>query len=153
MPFLSTFTGGISLDVCRVNADLIPDIIVGTGNRGGSNVQVLDGLNGSIISSFVAYTPAETSSYNAPFRVAAVDRNFDGIADVITTAQGSDGSTRSIKSFNALNGQLVDSFFETSPDFAGAYFVADLRSRRNCGSSNRLQSAIVVALRRHPKAG
>lgn len=127
LPFDATFRGGISLDVARVdNSDLIPDIIVGAGIRGGSQVVVLNGLDGSLISSFVAYPSSDTTSWNAPVRVAAVDNDGDGIVDLIMTAQGSDGTSRKIRSFEPLSGVLVDEFLEDSSDFMGAYFLADL---------------------------
>jgi hypothetical protein len=34
LPLANNFRGGISIDVARVNGDLIPDIIVGAGNQG-----------------------------------------------------------------------------------------------------------------------
>jgi len=50
-----------------------------------------------VISS-AAYSPNETTRYNAPLHVAAVDQDGDGQANVIMTAQGSDGTTRLIRS-------------------------------------------------------
>jgi len=131
-PFTSAFIGGISLDVARVNGDLIPDLIVGTGPTGGSNVEVLDGTlpPKSTLLSFVAYSAAETSSHNAPVRVAAVDDDGDGWADVIVTAQGTNGSTGIIKVFGVTApAQLVGQFPGNLPDpsdFGGAYFVSDV---------------------------
>ena len=132
-PFTPSFLGGLSLDVAPVNEDLIPDIIVGTGTIGGSNVEVLDGNipTKSTILSFVAYLADETSSYNAPVRVAGVDTNGDGWADVIVTGQGTNGTTGTIKSFRATTpADLVAQFSGNQPDpsdFANAYFVSDLR--------------------------
>jgi hypothetical protein len=124
--FYRTFQGGISLDVIPVGGDAIPDIVVGTGNGGGSRVQVLDGLNSSVIANFVAYPSDVTTSYHAPVRVAGVDTSGDGRADFIMTSQGPDGTSRRIRSFQPLTGDLVDEFFEQSDDFFGAYFLADL---------------------------
>jgi hypothetical protein len=124
--FYRTFQGGVSLDVIPVGDDAIPDIVVGTGNGGGSRVQVLDGLNSSVIANFVAYPSDVTTSYNAPVRVAGVDTTGDGRADFIMTAQGPDGTSRRIRSFQPLTCGLVDEFFEQSDDFSGAYFLADL---------------------------
>jgi hypothetical protein len=42
------------------------------------------------------------------------------------TVQGSDGTTRQLRRFSPLAGALVDAIFETSPDFAGAYFLEEL---------------------------
>ena len=59
---------------------------------------------------------------NAPVHVAAVDTNVDGIADLIFAAQGTDGTTRRIRKFDALTDQLVDQVIESSADFSGNYF-------------------------------
>jgi hypothetical protein len=131
LPFTSTFRGGISLDVARVNADAIPDILVGTGNGGGSLVQVLNGINGALIKQVTAYPQSYTASYNAPVHVQAVDDNGDGIADYFLTAQGSDGDTRKIRQFDfdPLNPNAVDEIMGMSDDFCGAYFLATLNDR------------------------
>ena len=108
----------------RINGDLIPDILVGAGIAGGSQVLALDGVTGAILTGFQAYQgPAE--SYNAPVRVAAIDQDNDGQADVLMTAQGFDGTTRLIRSFD-LDGTYQHQFEESSADFCGAYFLADL---------------------------
>jgi hypothetical protein len=138
-PFTPTFHGGMSLDVANINNDQgqdIPDIIVGAGNGGASQVQILDGLTGAVIGGFFAFTPGDTPSYNAPIDVAARDETGDGIADVIFVAQGSDGAANEIRKFDAQSGTLIsslpesafDSIFQGNPinDFTGAYFVATL---------------------------
>jgi len=130
-PFSPLFRGGVSLDVARVNADAVPDIIVAAGNGGSSQVLVLNGITGTILNGFTAYAPSDASSNNAPVHVAAVDANHDGIADFILTAQGTDGASRKIRKFDALTGQLVDQVMENSADFCGAYFLATLKSRPN----------------------
>jgi hypothetical protein len=112
--------------------DDIPDIIVGTGPGGGSKVEVLNGALGlkTTLLSFVAYTAAETSSYHAPVRVAAVDDDGDGFADVIVTAQGHDGTTGIIKAFRATEPVYVSEQFTGNlpvpSDFDNAYFVSEL---------------------------
>jgi hypothetical protein len=128
-PFSSTFRGGVSLDVARVNGDAVPDILVATGNGGGSVVKVLNGVNGAVIKQVTAFPSSYTPSYNAPVHVAAVDENGDGIADLFFAAQGTDGTTRKIRKFNfdPLNPKAVDEIMETSADFKGAYFLAALK--------------------------
>jgi hypothetical protein len=81
---------------------------------------VLEGLTGSLISDFYAYTDR---SRIAPVRVAAWDLDGDGIADRIVTAQGTDGKTRQLRCFN-LSGQLVDQYLESDPSFYGMYNLA-----------------------------
>jgi hypothetical protein len=129
-PFNSTFRGGMSLDTARINGDAIPDIIVGAGNGGASQVQILDGITGAIIGGFTAFTPDINSpSYNAPVDVAAQDQTGDGIADVIFVVQGSDGDVREVRSFDAHSGALLAAVPETSSDFCGAYFVTTIDDR------------------------
>jgi hypothetical protein len=120
MPFEDGFRGGVSLDAVRVNGDAIPDLIVGTGNRGNSAVEVWDGLLGTRMAAFQAYDDA---SRNAPVRVAGLDTDSDGVADWILTVQGTDGKTREIRRFEAMTGNLVDAVLESDPDFFGAYFL------------------------------
>jgi len=120
-PFSSRFRGGVSLDVKRVDdRDLIPDMIVGAGNRGRSLVQVLDGRTGQTLTNFIAY---HGNSNKAPVRVTGRDTNVDGIADQIMTTQGPDGSSEEIRSFDALTGGLVDRVFASDPGTVGAFFV------------------------------
>jgi VCBS repeat protein/prealbumin domain-containing protein len=129
LPFGFAFRGGVSLDVARVNADLVPDIVVAAGNGGNSQVLILNGITGTTLSGFTAYAPPDAPSANAPVHVAAFDSNGDGIAEFILTVQGSDGATRKIRKFEALSGQLVDEVMESTADFCGAYFLAALNSR------------------------
>jgi hypothetical protein len=127
LPLGPSYRGGVSLDVARVNSDAVPDVIVGAGNLGSSQVQVLDGLTGNILSGFKAYAPPDKPSTQAPVHVAAVDENGDGVAEYILTAQGTDGATRRIRKFDALSAQLVDQIMENSADFGGAYFLAGIK--------------------------
>jgi hypothetical protein len=114
------FRGGLSIDMARITADAIPDLIVGAGNGGESRVEVWDGRSATKLSSFQAYSD---SSRNAPVRVAGLDKNHDGRADFVVTAQGVDGQTREIRCFRPLSGELVDSVLEDDPDFCGGYFL------------------------------
>ena len=120
LPFTATFRGGVSLATAKVDAsDLIPDVIVGAGTGGSSRVLTLDGVTGSVLSSFTAYTDA---SQRAPVRVAGWDSNKDGIADRIMTAQGTDGTSRRVRSFD-ISGALVDNYLESDPAFCGMYYL------------------------------
>jgi len=128
-PFMPTFRGGVSLDVALINGDDFPDIIVGTGITGGSEVQVLDGMSGTNITPPITAYHGQAESYLAPVHVAAIANANDGRAALIMTAQGSDGTTRLIRSYDAYTG-FVGQFYENGPegdpDFCGAYFLADL---------------------------
>lgn len=120
LPLEAKFRGGVSVDVIKANgSDDIADVIVATGAGGKSRVQTLDGLTGSVLSSFTAYTDGNP---RAPVRVAGWDLNRDGIADQILTAQGTDGKSRRIKTFD-LAGTLIDNVLESDPDFCGMYHL------------------------------
>jgi len=126
LPFADDFRGGVSLDAVRVNDDAIADLILGAGNRGNSAVEVWDGRLGTLMAAFAAWD-MDAASRNAPVRVAGLDTDSDGIADWILTAQGTDGKTRTIRSFelglDPLVGGSVDRVLE-DPDFLlGAYFL------------------------------
>ena len=95
-PFSASFVGGLSVDVGRVNADLIPDITVAQAGGGQSLVEVYDGRAGAASNSrlarFAAFSDLATRS--APVVAAGVDTNGDGRVDVIKTVQGGAGSSR-----------------------------------------------------------
>jgi hypothetical protein len=145
LPFSSTFRGGMSLAVAPVvhaGQDLIPDIIVGAGNGGGSQVQILNGAATStvILKGFQAFTAGDTTSFNVPVKVAAFDQDNDanGIAEFVLVSQGTDGVAGKIRKFSTLNAGLVDqlmeSGFDPAPgvdDFLGAYFTATLKRKKN----------------------
>ena len=109
-----SFTGGIYVATGRTNADDFDDIIVGAGATGGSRVQVYAGsatgaVTTSTLNDFFAYSPAFTGGV----RVAAGDRNGDGVDEVITAPASNGGYN--IKSFNT-NGKgnsptVIDNFF------------------------------------------
>ncbi len=109
-----SFTGGVYVATGRTNADDFDDIIVGAGATGGSRVQVYAGsatgaVTTSTLNDFFAYSPAFTGGV----RVAAGDRNGDGVDEVITAPASNGGYN--IKSFNT-NGKgnsptVIDNFF------------------------------------------
>ncbi|MCL4201929.1 MAG: FG-GAP repeat protein, partial [Pirellulaceae bacterium] len=137
-PFSSKFKGGISLDIARVDPDNIPDIIVGTSNRGGSMVTVLNGISGApTITEFAAFTkndlnPGAKKSFNAPVRATALDSDGDGRADYLLAYQGTDGKAGMIRKFD-LDKNVVDEIlagkFDPMKDFLDAYFVSTLKTR------------------------
>ncbi len=120
--FAPSFTGGIaSIAIGFANdADRVHDIIVSAGNRGGSRVEVRDGVDNSLLESFAAYTG---KGNGAPVRVVVRDTNDDGVIDEIWTAQGTDGKSREIRRFRPT-GVKVDAVFENDIDFRGEYFLA-----------------------------
>jgi hypothetical protein len=118
LPFSDSYQGGVFIDLARVNDDAIPDLIVGQGMLGTSQVEVWDGANpGTRLSDFTAY-----SGQFAPVRVAGLDRDRDGIVDFAVTGQGPDGETEEIRQFRPLTGELVDSLFESEWDIGNVFF-------------------------------
>jgi hypothetical protein len=92
--------------VARINADLIPDIVVGAGVNGGSLVDVWAWSNttsatlSSLSANGIGFAAFTDASRNAPVQVAALDTTGDGIADVILAVQGPGGTTGQIRAFN-----------------------------------------------------
>jgi uncharacterized repeat protein (TIGR01451 family) len=139
LPFEAKFRGGISLDLARVNDDLVPDILVGTGNRGGSRVTVLDGKTGTpLIAPFSAFPKAEfKTSFNAPVGVTFLVNSPQERATHFLVYQGTDGRAGKMRKFD-LNADLVDELmaktvdkrgFDEDGDFLNAYFASTLKSR------------------------
>ena len=124
LPFDNKFKGGITLDAARVNADLIPDFIVSSGNGGKSAIEIWSGLTNDVpdvrLSAFNAFTGTKT--VNAPVHAVAMDTNGDGIADAIVAVQGTDGATGEIRSFSP-NGVLKSKL----TGHKGSWNIASLR--------------------------
>jgi len=127
----TVYRGGVFLDVARINADPIPDIIVGAGVLGGSLVDVWawDNTSSAMLSSLSAnglgFEAFDGPSRNSPVRVAGLDTNGDDIADAILAVQGPGGTTGQIRVFNITNVSPLEVAlpFTTVPGgFADAYF-------------------------------
>jgi hypothetical protein len=116
-PFPSGFLGGVRVAMGDVNGDGFADIVVGAGPGGGPQVAVFSGLDGSLLSTFFAFSPAFTGGVN----VAAADLNGDGKAEVVV-GQASGGSTISV--FNPLTAQLYGSFLAFPAAFTGGVRIA-----------------------------
>ena len=56
--FAPSFTGGVNVAAADVNGDGTADIIVAAGPGGGPQVEVLSGVDGSVLASFFAYAPS-----------------------------------------------------------------------------------------------
>jgi hypothetical protein len=130
------FQGGVSLSVARINADLIPDIVVGAGPNGGSLVDVWawNNTSSATLSSlsanglgFAAFTGA---SQSAPVQVTTLDNDGDGIADVILAAQGPGGATGQIHAFDIITASplVVASLPAVPGSYLGPYFIATVNN-------------------------
>jgi len=110
-PFSNAGRVGMSVDVGRVNADLIPDIILAQGSGGESLVEVYDGRAGVAanprLARFAAFSDLATRS--APVVAAGVDNDGDGRVDVIKTVQGGAGASRlrNYSTTGALQGSVA----------------------------------------------
>jgi len=123
----SNFQGGVSLDVARIDADAIPDIIAGMGTNGTSRIEVWAwntataslGMLGAIPGAFTG------ASNNAPVNVAAMDTNGDEIGDAIFAVQGPIGTTAEVHRFNITNTSPF-AYQQADPltGFPGPWFVA-----------------------------
>jgi hypothetical protein len=132
----TNFKGGESVSVARVNADSLPDIVVGAGANGRSMVNVWAWSNSTsaTLSSlsangtgFAAFTDA---SRNAPVEVAAFDTNNDDIADAILAVQGPGGTTNQIRQFNIISASPLQVAPATSipSSFLGPYYIATVEN-------------------------
>jgi hypothetical protein len=120
LAFSPTFDAGIFVAGADVNGDGFADLVTGADGiaGGGPHVKVFDGVTGSELHSFLAYSP----TFAGGVRVAAGDVNADGIMDVITGA--GPGAGPHVKVFDGASALEVRSFLAYSPSFEGGVFVA-----------------------------
>jgi hypothetical protein len=122
------YFGGVFVATGDVNGDGLPDIVTGTNGFGGPEVKAFSGANvlsnpaPTIIDDFFAYDPA----FNGGARVAVMDVNGDGKADIITGA--GPGGGPHVRIFDGGTGlqlqqNTTDSFMAFDPSFSGGVFV------------------------------
>ena len=121
-------TNGVFVAAGDVNGDGVPDIVIGAGSGSPPRVKVFNGVNGSVLASFLVYG----GSFTGGVRVGLADQNADGRYD-IRIAPGS-GRLASIQTFDALTLQLLDSFLPYGTVFSGGAFVAGVRTERRLTS-------------------
>ena len=123
------FTGGVRVAAGDLNGDNTDDIIVGVAGGGLSTVAVFNGVDGSALGSFFAFTPAYTGGVN----LAAGDINGDGTDDIIVGAASGLGQVRIIDGTQIDNvnptgeissSALLADFFAFTTLYAGGITVA-----------------------------
>ena len=118
--FEPTFRNGVSIAAGDLDGDGKAEIILGAGTGGASRVRILNASFGTLEKQFQAYT---TGNINAPVKIAAVDPDNAGIAQLYTV-QGAPATTHEIRLFDPLAGDLIDHLIETSIDLRGGINMA-----------------------------
>jgi sugar lactone lactonase YvrE len=124
----TNFKGGVSLEVAKVNADPVPDIIVGMGVNGTSRIEVYTWNSGSLDPPVAIPNAFLGPSYRAPVDVAAI-MDSNGFAETIVAVQGPGASTQQIRRFDIVSrSPLV--FQQDTPltSFPGPWFIATSRN-------------------------
>ncbi|MFL5329228.1 MAG: SdrD B-like domain-containing protein [Gemmataceae bacterium] len=119
------FLGGLFIAAGDVDGDGKADVITGAGSGGGPHVRVFKGgTNGAIINEFFAYEP----TFLGGVRVAALDINGDGKADVITAPASNFTSFVQVR--DVSRGASMEAFLAYDSNYLGGAFVA-AGTRRN----------------------
>lgn len=115
-----SFRGGVRVAVGDINGDGRGDIITAAGPGGGPHVKVFSGLNGQVLSSFMAY---DLDFVGGVF-VSAGDFNHDGNAEVVT-GPGIGGGP-DLRLYNAqAGGILIANSMPFPPRSSGGIFTGD----------------------------
>lgn len=122
--FDATFNGGVRVAMGDVTGDGVPDIIAGSGPKGGPRVRVFDGVTGTALGAPLG----DFQAFQAPFKggvfVAAGDVNGDGRADIVVGPDKGKGAGAHVKVFSGLDGSTLQSFLVFSPKFTNGVRVA-----------------------------
>lgn len=89
-PFSPGLVGGVTVSAARINADSIPDVMIGSGRRGNGAVEIYDGRVATTanprLAAFNAFAGLPLSS--AATFVSAIDSDGDGRANALYASQG-----------------------------------------------------------------
>jgi photosystem II stability/assembly factor-like uncharacterized protein len=130
--YAAAFTGGVNVAAGDVNGDGFGDIITGPGLGGGPHLKVFNGaLNGALIAQGFAFPfnaggqIANQFGWSSGLRVATVDYNQDGLADIIVAPGPGRGPFVRVKNGQTLADLLPQTQFTVfNPAFLGGVFVA-----------------------------
>jgi uncharacterized protein (TIGR03118 family) len=118
MAFSPSFHGGVRVAVGDVNGDGTPDIVAAAGPTGGPHIKVFDGVDGHLLTQFMAFDP----NFRGGVNVAVGDVNGDGNDDIIVGAD--QGGGPHVKVFSGADGSLLQSFMAFDTSFTGGVRVA-----------------------------
>jgi hypothetical protein len=115
--FETNFRNGVSLTAADLDGDGKAEIVLGAGTGGKSRVRIFNASLGTLDREFQAFT---TGAINTPLRVAAIDPDTAGFAQIYVTQSGR-AATHETRLFDPLSGALVDKLIETNPDLVGGF--------------------------------
>jgi hypothetical protein len=118
MVYSPAFTGGVWVAAGDIDGDRRADLITGAGAGGGPHVRAFRSTDGGVLQSFFAYDGAFTGGV----RVAAVDVNYDGRADLVT-GPGMGGGPH-VRAFDGQTHDSPMSLFAYDAGFTGGVYVA-----------------------------
>src|SRR5262249_40450460 len=97
----TSFHGGVRVAVADATGDGTPDVVAAAGPGGGNQVRVVNGATGLSLTTFQAFSPAQSDGVF----VAAADVNGDGKADVVVGTEA--GGAGLLRVFSGANGSVL----------------------------------------------
>jgi uncharacterized delta-60 repeat protein len=126
--FDPSFSNGVFVAAGDLNGDGHDEVIVSQGRANGPHVHVYDGATGMLTGDLMPFAPRGDSLLGRmtlaldSLRLATVDRDGDGIADLVIGA----GPHRpaSVLTYKGTTLSLIGTFTTYDPTYAGGIFVA-----------------------------